>query len=125
MHPISPYFQLPREESTDTWTAVLRRSAIDAEYRERLLENPRAAFKEETGIELPLGYNVQFAEKPDGVDDLIVLPNFIPEAAELTEEELEAVAGGCDCSCSACSCSACSASDGGDDPALISASAVS
>ena len=125
MHPISPYFQLPREESMVTWTAVLRRSAIDPGYRERLLADPRAAIREETGIELPAGYNVRFAEKPEGVHDLIVLPNPIPEAAEVSEEQLEAVAGGCDCSLTACGCSACSATEGGDDPALIGASSVS
>jgi hypothetical protein len=106
MSAISPYFQIPGEASWELWTTVLRRSAIDPEYRARLLADPRAAIQEETGFELPAGYRVQFAEKPEGVDDLIVLPNLIPDAAELTEEELEAIAGGnctVTCTCSACS----------------------
>lgn len=100
-HP--PYFQIPKESAWPVLTQVLRRSAIDPEFRQRLLDDPAAAIEEETGVvsDTP-GYQIMFVEKPEGVTDMLVLPPLIQEPAELSEEELEAVAGGmlADCSCS-------------------------
>jgi len=74
---------------------ILRRSAVDAEYRARLLSDAHAAAAEVTGAGIPESVKLQFVEKPAGVDAVFVLPDFAP-SGELAESELEAVAGG-DC----------------------------
>jgi len=71
---------------------VLARSATDTQFRQKLLVEPRAAFAEYTGREIPASFNVVFVENQ--ADATIVLPNAIDPEAELSEQELEAVAGG-------------------------------
>lgn len=73
---------------------VLVRSVTDAEFRQQLINDPVSAVTDETGVIPPSDTVVRFTEKPEGVDELVVLPDFIGENAELTEDELEAVAGG-------------------------------
>jgi hypothetical protein len=73
---------------------VLNRSAVDTEFRKKLIQDPHAAVKSAIGISLPSDLKVRFVEQPSDVDALIVLPNFIDQEEELTSDELEAVAGG-------------------------------
>ena len=75
---------------------VLRRAAVDRDFRERLLNEPGAVLARVTGQELPEDYTVRFIEKDEDTDALIVLPDMVPETMELSEAELEAVAGGGD-----------------------------
>ena len=56
---------------------ALTRSAVDAEFRRRLLTEPHAAVAEATGVELPPGFRIRFIEQPHDVDALIVLPREI------------------------------------------------
>ena len=72
--------------------AMLRRSATDYDFRQKLLSDPRAAFGEFTGNEVPDTFNVAFIENK--ADATIVLPDYSDPDAELSEEDLEAVSGG-------------------------------
>lgn len=76
----------------DTMQEMLSRSATDLEFRRKLLGDPRAAIREFTGREVPESFNVTFVENT--ADATIVLPDAIDPAAELSETELETVAGG-------------------------------
>jgi hypothetical protein len=74
---------------------ILQRSAVDREFRNALLDNPRAAFAEFAGVDvsvIPESFNLKFIE--NSADATIVLPDPVDPAAELTEGQLEAVAGG-------------------------------
>ncbi|HYH82602.1 MAG TPA: NHLP leader peptide family RiPP precursor [Longimicrobium sp.] len=79
------------KEAEGRMQALLVRSATDMEFRARLLSDPRAAIAEFTGHELPANYRVKFVENKG--DATLVLPDFVNEG-ELSENELEAVAGG-------------------------------
>ena len=73
---------------------ITARAATDADFRARLVKEPHAAVRESVGIELPSKFRIKFVEKEPTLDAMVVLPDLQNESAELTEEELEAVAGG-------------------------------
>jgi len=75
--------------------AVLERSATDASFRKELLANPRQAIGTHFGKDasaIPESFSVKFIENTASAT--VVLPDFVDEASELSEEELETVAGG-------------------------------
>ena len=76
--------------------AVLDRATTDAAFRRRLLADPRAAILDGFGVTIPLGFNVRFIEKEAGIDALIVLPDLRCPEGELSDQDLDAVAGGTD-----------------------------
>lgn len=71
---------------------VLRRSATDLDFRQQLLADPTAALTEVLGRAPSHPVNLVFVE--NHADVTLVLPDPIDHAAELSEEELEMVAGG-------------------------------
>ena len=79
---------------------LLSRSATDPAFRTQLLSDPRAAVADFGGkdvSEIPASFNVAFVENHGTAT--IVLPDAIDTEAELSAEELEAVAGGTSPSC--------------------------
>ena len=82
------------EEDARYLREVLTRSSVDVEFRRALIADPHAAIKQATGVALPKELRLRFIEQPQDVDALVVVPNAIAQADDLTPEELEAVAGG-------------------------------
>jgi hypothetical protein len=74
--------------------AVLERATVDQEFRQKLLADPRRSILDAFGVSIPTRFNVKFIEKEKGVDALIVLPDFRLPSGELSESELDNVAGG-------------------------------
>lgn len=75
------------------------RSSQDLEFRRRLLRDPRAAIEDATGTPVPPDLRIKFVEKDADVDVVIVLPDYLKEEGELTEEEVADVAGGTNWGC--------------------------
>jgi hypothetical protein len=75
---------------------LVQRSLEDENFRQRLLDDPKAAVEEELGTRLPEGVQVRAVEET--ADTIyLVLPSASPvggEEGELSDQELEAVAGG-------------------------------
>jgi hypothetical protein len=82
------------EDDSKLLNDVLTRSATDPDFRAQLITNPHKAVKGATGVSLPKDLKIRFVEQPSDIDALIVLPGFITADSELSEAELEAVAGG-------------------------------
>ena len=80
------------KQAHETVQAMLARSATDWDFRQKLLNDPAAAVSEFTGNDVPESFNVTFIENK--ADATIVLPDYVDPEGELSEEELEAVAGG-------------------------------
>ena len=79
------------QEAQAELNRMLVRSATDMEFRKKLINSPAEAFAEH-GTTVPEGWDIRFVE--NHADATIVLPDVVDPAAELSEAELEAVAGG-------------------------------
>lgn len=71
---------------------IVKKATTDEAFRKLCLENPAQAVKQATGEEVPQGFNLRFVEN-EGAHYTFVLPDMITEQ-ELSESDLEAVAGG-------------------------------
>jgi hypothetical protein len=74
---------------------IVQRSLEDESFRRRLLEEPRAAVEEELATRLP--EDIQVTAVEETADTIyLVLPSASPvgETSELSDQDLEAVAGG-------------------------------
>ena len=81
-----------KQQVDKTMQDLLARSATDQEFRHKLLTDAPTALREFSGRDVPAAAKVVFIENK--ADATIVLPDFIDPEAELSEAELEAVAGG-------------------------------
>ncbi|MFW5781815.1 MAG: NHLP leader peptide family RiPP precursor [Candidatus Muiribacteriaceae bacterium] len=90
------------EEVQSTIDKIKSKAATDKEFRKEVLADPKKVIKEVSGKEVPEDFRLKVIENDPGVDDTFVLPNFVGE--ELSDEQLDDVAGGrCDCQ-GQCSC---------------------
>jgi Nitrile hydratase, alpha chain len=74
---------------------LVQRSLEDEDFRQRLLDDPKAAVEQELETQLPEGAEVRVVE--ESADTIyLVLPSAsaVGEGGELSDEELEVVAGG-------------------------------
>jgi hypothetical protein len=74
---------------------LIARASQDAALKQELLNSPKTVIQRELGISLPEGSDVKVVEETDN-NAYIVLP-VLPvdfDSEELSEEQLEAVAGG-------------------------------
>jgi hypothetical protein len=75
---------------------LVHRSVQDDAFRQRLVEDPKAAVEEELGTRLPEGTRVVAVEETADTVYLVLpfVSTEIQEAGELSDRELEAVSGG-------------------------------
>ncbi len=83
------------EEIYRTLEEIRKLSIIDSEFRQLALSHPAAAVATVTDIPLPAGYQVQFIDNSGPIKSF-VLPDPVNDVEELTDVELEAIAGGVD-----------------------------
>ena len=70
---------------------VVGKAGEDADFRAKLMSDPKAAISEELGVTMPEGLTVQVHEDTGTTAHLV-----IPPASKLNEGDLRAVAGGDD-----------------------------
>lgn len=81
---------------------AIKRGKTDLQFRKLALADPTKALESLTGKKLPEGLNVKFFDGT-GAHLTVVLPEYVEDESELTDAQLEAVAGGgrCAASCAA------------------------
>ena len=90
---------ITQQEANQAIEQIIKRAQTDSDYRQLCLSDPNKAATEVTGKEMPSGYTLKFVEN-QGADLTVVLPDVIEESAELSDTELDQVAGGkCAASC--------------------------
>jgi hypothetical protein len=87
----------PRMQQYATYRRLVARAWDDEAFKQRLIATPAAVLKEH-GVEIPAGVDVKVLEdrtEPEFGANTVVLPlPPKPSAAELSEDELDAVAAG-------------------------------
>jgi hypothetical protein len=99
---------------TEMGRTIVQRSIEDEDFRQRLLDAPKAAIEQELGVGFPA--EVQVRAVQESADTIyLVLPSTSAagEVGELSERELEEVAGGGDTFIDY-TCGGMGACDGGD-----------
>jgi Nitrile hydratase, alpha chain len=74
---------------------LIQRSLQDENFRQRLLDDPKAAVEQELATQLPEGVEVRVVEE-SAQSIYLVLPSASPlgEGVEISDQQLEVVAGG-------------------------------
>ncbi|HET7232484.1 MAG TPA: hypothetical protein VFJ16_20920 [Longimicrobium sp.] len=86
-----PEFQ---KKADEIMAQVLVRSSTDAEFRNKLVSDPAQALADFTGTDRKNFEHLNIAFVESKAAATIVLPDAVDASAELSESELEAVAGG-------------------------------
>ena len=71
---------------------IVDKSALDADFRQQLLSDPKATISEELGVTIPDSMNVVVHES-----DMQTVHLALPPDPNITEEQLEAVSAGLCC----------------------------
>jgi len=82
-------------EINEAIEAVGKKASSDKDFRKLCTEDPNKAIKEAYGKDVPEGFKVKLIENESGIDETFVLPDFMGE--ELSDDELDKVAGGKGC----------------------------
>lgn len=80
-------------EARKVFKYVKSRAKTDPEFREKLLSAPREVLEAEFDVPLPENFSIRFVEN-QGADLTVVLPDPSDPDAELSDDDLEHVAGG-------------------------------
>jgi hypothetical protein len=81
-----------KEKQQQMYPRVFAKAWRDASFRDALLQDPAAALQQELGITLPADVSIR-VEAEDAHTQYIVLPHLLSDL-ELSDEQLEQVAGG-------------------------------
>jgi len=87
--------QMNNQEVNAAIREVLKRAVADPNFRQLAARDGKAAIAKVTSKPLPQGLTIQFVDNHGKTAKTVVIPDPVSHPEQLTEEELEAVAGGC------------------------------
>ncbi|MBD0343693.1 MAG: NHLP leader peptide family natural product precursor [Coleofasciculus sp. Co-bin14] len=82
------------QETKDPILTLIAQASQDETLKQELLNSPKTVIQRETGITIPEDTQVQILEQTDTKDYMVLSALTATEDEELSDEELEAVAGG-------------------------------
>ena len=77
------------ETSKEMRMKIVGKAAGDADFRARLLGDPKGAIEQELGVTIPATMSIEVHEERGTTAHLV-----LPPASKLSEDDLQAVAGG-------------------------------
>ena len=77
----------------DTFKKIVERASTDQNFRKLALSRPNEAVEQVSGMAVPPGVNLRFVDNA-GASYTLVLPDARKAGSELSDAELEQVAGG-------------------------------
>ena len=77
------------ETPSEMRTKIVGKAAEDADFRARLLSDPKAAIGQELGVAIPASMSIEVHEEGSATAHLVLPPD-----SRLSEGDLQAVAGG-------------------------------
>ena len=77
------------ETPSEIRAKIVGKAAEDADFRARLLSDPKAAIEQELGVAIPASLSVEVHEEGDATAHLVLPPD-----SRLSDGDLQAVAGG-------------------------------
>lgn len=81
------------EQIDEAMEKIAERASTDSAFRELCFSNPHEAIKAATGQVVPESFKIRFIGN-EGAHATYVLPDFKESADQLTDTDLDAVAGG-------------------------------
>jgi hypothetical protein len=87
--------QMNDQELNAAIREVLKRAVADTNFRQLAVRDGKAAIAKVNNKALPQGITIQFVDNHGQSAKTVVIPDPVTHPEQLTEEELEAVAGGC------------------------------
>jgi hypothetical protein len=81
---------------SDPQQQIILQASSDPEFRNRLLQDPKAAIEEQLGIQVPASVLVRVVEEEPGEVVLVLPAQGMAPGTQLSDAELEGVAGGAD-----------------------------
>ena len=82
------------EEELSLFRPVIEKAVAEEAYRSYLIAEPKAAIESVTGAELPSHASLRVQVAPGPIARVFRVPPFVEESADLTDADLELVAGG-------------------------------
>ena len=76
----------------DMLARIVEKSSVDAEFRQRVLADPKAAISGELGITIPDSMDIRVHES-----DMQTVHLALPPDPHITEEQMEAISAGLCC----------------------------
>jgi Nitrile hydratase, alpha chain len=73
---------------------VIDRATRDSAFRQELLQNPKETVERELGVSIPAGIELRVVEETSSTLYLVLPPQPMAAGQELSDRELEQVAGG-------------------------------
>lgn len=94
MQPEMPpgFVQTALQTAEEMRAQLTEKAVVDADFRQLLISDPKAAIKQEFGIDVPESINIVVLES-----DMNTLYMALPAGPDLDEEQLEAIAAGLCC----------------------------
>ena len=81
------------QEAQKTLAELVKKATTDPEFRALALSNPNAAIGKINPLPIPANYKIRFVDNA-GANLTVVLPDPVAATGELSDSELEQVAGG-------------------------------